>query len=328
MDPDLDLELSDLMETSVKDLCVPVAVIVAESERRGRRRQLVRRLRMAGTAAAVAAVALGGANLGLPLVEAGPRPATGIAPAGSPPAPAPSPPASPSPSDSPAVSASRTPSVPDASPSSSATAVSARPLPLEAAPPLGRPAPSGKLTEKGRLNFDVLNVLDDLEAMQPGIKANARQSWGPDAAGQLYLLYQGPGRSKGALQLSVRQADRLFPVGSVQLSELQSQFRCGKDSGTAGNHQEMCTYGFLPDGSWEMVEANDAMTPGVYGYHVAVWRPSGLVVEFTEYCGRIDNRGVVVKDNQSELPFDLTTWRAFAESPSWEYYQPVNVEAR
>ncbi|MFF1872243.1 hypothetical protein [Kitasatospora herbaricolor] len=69
---DLEHELARLLAESVEDLRPPVAVMVAEANRRGRRLLLRRRLKIAGSVAAVAALALTGAVLGLPERPAGP----------------------------------------------------------------------------------------------------------------------------------------------------------------------------------------------------------------------------------------------------------------
>ncbi|QKW22954.1 hypothetical protein HUT16_31210 [Kitasatospora sp. NA04385] len=321
MDPDLDLELSTLMEASVKDLCVPVAVIMAESGRRGRRRRLFRRLRIAGTTLAVLAVALAGANIGLPLIEAGRPPVGDIAPAGRPAS---------HPAGPPAPAAPDTPTTPP-DPSAGAPGDGGgvgRALPLEHVPPIGRPSPSGKPAAEELRRFTVANVVDDLEAMRPGMaQALGSQSWDPTGrpAGTegMVFYYKGEEGRTGAVELTMRKADRPFPAMSNLLSNLQTQFWCGPSSGTAGDHQESCLYGYLPDGTWEMVEQNDAMVPGAYSYHVALWRPDGTVLDFTEYSGWVDNRGLIVGADQKLPPIDLTTWRAIAESPSWEYYRPT-----
>ncbi|MGW4805263.1 hypothetical protein [Kitasatospora sp. NPDC004272] len=301
-DPDLDLELSTLMETSVEDLCVPVAVIVAESGRRGRRRRLARRRRIAGTALAVAAVTLVGADLGLPLIEAAPRPA--VAPAAPPTAPA-----SGGPSDG---------------ATGSVGADTGGPLKLPELAPLGRPAPTGKLAEEDLKDFSESSAMNNLEEMSPGSVAGIRHSW-PSFAGALFL-YRDADHREGALELTLHRADRPFPGAAAPLSALQSQFQCDRTTPVSGNRQRICTYGYLPDGSWEMVEADDIPAYGIYGYRVAVWRPSGLVVRFTEYCGTVDNRGVIVGNGQLQPPIALDTWRALAESPSWEYYRPVEAD--
>ena len=326
-DPDPDLRLSSLMETSIKDLSVPVAVIVAESGRRGRRRRLARRLRIAGTALAVAAVALAGANLGLPLIEADPRNAIG-----------PAAPATASAPGRPPTTASATAS--GASGGSSGEADGGRtdsggggteegvagPLKLAVFTPIGKPAPKAGIAEQDLLEFTDTNVRKELLEMRPGLGGIGLNSW-PSPAGGLYLLYSDGKDREGALELTLRRADRPFPTGSTLLSELQSQFRCGRPDADTDGRQSMCTAGYLPDGSWEMVEANVNAAYGAYGYRVAVWRPSGLVVEFAEYCGTVDNRGVIVgTKQQKEPPLDLDTWRALAESPSWEYYRPANTE--
>ncbi|MFC8722840.1 hypothetical protein [Kitasatospora sp. NPDC057198] len=321
-DPDPDLQLSSLMETSVKDLCVPVAVIVAESGRRGRRRRIARRLRIAGTALAVTAVALAGADLGLPLIEAGPRP--GIAPAAPPAATASAHPSGPTPGRRGATPSGGPSKEADGAGGGTADGV-AGPLQLPRLPTLGKPAPGVKIADQDLLEFTDSNVRQNLLEMNPGMGAVGLHSW-PTHAGGIYLLLSDGKDRQGALELTLRRADRPFPTGSTLLSELQSQFRCGRDDAGDAGRQSMCTAGYLPDGSWEMVEANVNSAYGAYGYRVAVWRPSGLVVEFAEYCGTVDNRGVITGVKQKEPPVDLNTWRALTESPSWEYYRPLNAE--
>ncbi|MFC9329140.1 hypothetical protein [Kitasatospora sp. NPDC057015] len=69
---DLETELARMLAESVEDLRPPIAVMVAEANLRGRRMLLLRRLRIAGSVAAVAALALTGAVLALPEPPAGP----------------------------------------------------------------------------------------------------------------------------------------------------------------------------------------------------------------------------------------------------------------
>ncbi|MFE4605073.1 hypothetical protein ACFRKE_29905, partial [Kitasatospora indigofera] len=61
---DLEHELARLLAESVEDLRPPVAVMVAEANRRGRRLLLRRRLKIAGAVAAVGTLALAGTVLG------------------------------------------------------------------------------------------------------------------------------------------------------------------------------------------------------------------------------------------------------------------------
>ncbi|GAA2743671.1 MULTISPECIES: hypothetical protein [Kitasatospora] len=77
-----DFDLSALLEESVQGLTVPVAVIVAESNRLGRRRRLQRRLRLGATAAVLAGAAVAGTVLGVPYLR---NAATPASPAAAPP---------------------------------------------------------------------------------------------------------------------------------------------------------------------------------------------------------------------------------------------------
>jgi hypothetical protein len=73
---DLEQELARMLARSVDGLHPPVAVMVAEAGLRGRRMMLRRRLRIAGSVAAVAALAATAAVLGLPSAgRGGPPPA-------------------------------------------------------------------------------------------------------------------------------------------------------------------------------------------------------------------------------------------------------------
>ncbi|GLW68339.1 hypothetical protein Kpho02_06380 [Kitasatospora phosalacinea] len=316
MDPDLDLELSAMMETSVKDLCVPVAVIVAESGRRGRRRKLVRQLRIAGTTLAVAAVAIAGANAGLPLIEAGPRTGTEVGPA------APAAPLSPTPTPTPSVDPT-----PRSSPTATGTAGrhQSTKFPLEPVPVLGTTWPNTTSSGASPRQFTEGSVSSDLRWLLAKQNGQVSQAYPVnvdrgDGASAVYLAY-ADGDNPVTVELRLGRTELPLPADGSNPAQLP--FRCGKDSGTAGNHSTACLGGYLPNGSWELVETNDARVTGLYSYRVAVWYPNGTVVDFTEYAGFVHDNGEPPSYVREKPPIDFLLWRSVTESPVWTYYVPV-----
>ncbi|MEV7215027.1 hypothetical protein AB0O31_18285 [Kitasatospora cineracea] len=312
MDPDPDLELSAMMETCVKDLSVPVSVIVAESGRRGRRRQAARRLRIAGTALTVAAIAFAGASAGLPLISAEPRTGANAGPADrTRPLTAPVPAATTSPDPGPDPAATGT----------AATGDRWKPIPLPAAPQLG-----GTTTETvgPTLGFTTNSVLKDLDSLMPTYHNRFAPAPGftadrPAGASTVHLTYAdeaGP----VALELSLRFSKALFPANGTTPAPELAPFRCGSNSGTSDNDEESCFSGYRLDGSWEMVAVNDAQVPGLFGYRVVVWRPDGVILDFTEYAGTVTPKGEPVRSGRYRPPLDLTFWRSVTESPVWNHY--------
>ncbi|GLW56153.1 hypothetical protein [Kitasatospora phosalacinea] len=335
MDPDPDLDLSAMMETSVKDLCVPVAVIVAESGRRGRRRRLARQLRIAGTTLAVAAIAFVGANAGLPLLAAHPRPGTGVGPAA---------PATatgqlaPLPTPTPSVDPDPDPD-PDPGPSRSATATGAdgrrqgKQFPLAPAPVLGTPRPDITAQGAPAVEFTEPSARTDLEAvlsMQQGKISQAYpvKAERGDGASEVYLAYSDKdGGGPVTVELRLGRTELPFPADGGDPGPGGAPFRCGEDSGTAGDHAPACLSGYLPNGSWELLEMDDARSTGLYSYRVAVWYPDGTVVDFTEYAGFVNNNGEPPSYVRAKPPLDPMLWRSVAESPLWTHYAPVEGRA-
>ncbi|MGW4694202.1 hypothetical protein ACWEO1_17660 [Kitasatospora cineracea] len=330
MDPDPDLELSAMMETCVKDLSVPVSVIVAESGRRGRRRQVARRLRIAGTVLTVAAIAFAGASAGLPLISAEPRTGANVGPAdrtrplSAPPA-TPATPVTPTAPDTPGT-ASRSPS-PDVrsspDPSGSAAGDRWKPIPLPAAPQLGATGTAAGAAGTP-VDFTTSSVLRDLENLMPTYRNRFTQGTDfkadrPGGASTVHLTYAdeaGP----VALELSLRHAKAPFPVNGAAPDPDLAPFRCGTNSGTSDNDEESCFSGYRFDGSWEMVAVNDAQVTGLFGYRVVIWHPDGTVLDFTEYSGTVTTKGEPVRSGRYRPPLDLTFWRSVAESPVWTHY--------
>ncbi len=310
-----------MMETCVKDLSVPVSVIVAESGRRGRRRQVARRLRIAGTVLTVAAIALAGANAGLPLLSAAPRTGANVGPADRTrplSAPAPTDPSVPGPS----ATAARSPG-PD--PSASPDGDRWKPIPLPAAPRLGSDT-AGRTgpTPGSPLDFTTYPVLKDLESLMPTYHNRFTQGTDfkadrPGDASTVHLTYAdeaGP----VALELSLRRSKAPFPANGATPAPELVPFQCGTNSGTSDNDEEACLSGYRPDGSWEMVAVNDARVPGLFGYRVVIWRPDGAVLDFTEYSGTVTPKGEPVRSGRYRPPLDLTFWRSVTESPVWTHY--------
>ncbi|MFB7946593.1 hypothetical protein ACFC6L_16955 [Kitasatospora phosalacinea] len=320
MDPDPDLDLSAMMETSVKDLCVPVAVIVAESGRRGRRRRLARQLRIAGTTLAVAAIAIVGANAGLPLIDARPSPGTEVGPAAPPAATGP---LVPSPTSTPSVD-------PDPSRSPAAGADGRRPgtkFPLEPVPVLGSPGPETTASGAPLIKFTEGSVESELRGLlskQNGKVSQAYPVKGDrgDGASAVYLAYTAD-NDPVTLELRLGLTELPFPADGSNPDPGQVPFRCGKASGTVVNHGTACFAGYLPNGSWELVETDDAQVTGLYSYRVAIWYPNGTVVDFTEYAGFVNGNGEPPSYVREKPPIDFLLWRSVAESPVWTYYTPA-----
>ncbi|MFD8481162.1 hypothetical protein [Kitasatospora sp. NPDC059673] len=315
---DLDLELSRMMETSVKELSVPVAVIVAESNRRGRRRKLARRLRVAGAALTVVALAAVGANAGLSTVASklpahgpgpvGPAGAGGTANAG-----VPSLTTSPSPLDS-----------AGSSPGAEFTPM----LNMPPASVLGRPSSNDTPAPGSQMPFTPDNVYRALNSMLPVFSRflkDAQVHPGPlpsGTAGVVMQFVDGSGVT-ASLEMTMRHSQLVFPKdrrAPADPSDLP--FQCTESVLGNGTRTTMgCAYGFLPDGTWEMVESNDAVAPTLYNYRVRVWRMDGTVLEFTEYSGIRDfTGGAEQKNTRSTPPIPLAIWRGVAESQDWRWF--------
>lgn len=328
LDRDLDLELSGMMETSVGELSVPVAVIVAESNRLGRRRRLLRRLRIAGTALTVAAVAAVGANTGLPVLEGG-RPqgpaaqsvadppllptaaGTGAGAGTGAPAAAPTGRQEAGPSYSPAASDSKYPLLP----LRALDRPGDRTPPVSASDPAGLTAPNVRATLAG-----LLAELGDRTAVdygKPYERTLVNDGYAVD-------LKYGSGED-ATLEVVFGRTPLAFPVNGGPRPGA-APFSCGKDSGTDGNHPTMCVSGYGADGSWEMVEANDARLPGTFAYHVALWRPNGVVLEFYDYAALVDPEQREVHRTRHQPAVGPDAWRAVAESPAWLSY--VSADGR
>ncbi|MFF0297634.1 hypothetical protein ACFYST_05190 [Kitasatospora sp. NPDC004614] len=319
---DLDLELSRMMETSVMELSVPVAVIVAESNRRGRRRRLARRLRVAGAALTVVALAAVGANVGLSTVASN-LPAHSAGPAGVgvgvgvgvPP-----PTTSPSPSDGAAASSGTE---------------SGRMLEMPPASTLGRPPSSGTSAPKSLQTFTPEAVFETLGAMLPAdyrLLKDAVVHPGPlpsGTAGVVMKFVDGTGQS-ATLEVTMRQSRLVFPKnGQAPTDPSDLPFQCAESVLGNGARTVMgCEYGFLTDGTWEMVESNGAVAPPLYNYRVRLWRIDGTVLEFTEYSGTRDftgdgetfARGDQPMNARTTPPIPMPIWRGVAESQDWRWF--------
>ncbi|MFF0387326.1 hypothetical protein ACFYS8_01375 [Kitasatospora sp. NPDC004615] len=317
---DLDLELSRMMETSVMELSVPVAVIVAESNRRGRRRRLARRLRVAGAALTVVALAAVGANVGLSTVASN-LPAHSAGPAGVgvgvgvPP-----PTTSPSPSDG-AAASSGTESGPL--------------LKMPPASTLGRPPSSGTSAPKSLQTFTPEAVSETLGAMLPAdyrLLKDAVVHPGPlpsGTAGVVMKFVDGTGQT-ATLEVTMRQSRLVFPKnGQAHTDPSDLPFQCAESVLGNGARTVMgCEYGFLTDGTWEMVESNGAVAPPLYSYRVRLWRIDGTVLEFTEYSGTRDftgdgetfARGDQPMNARTTPPIPMPIWRGVAESQDWRWF--------
>ncbi|PJN29743.1 hypothetical protein [Kitasatospora sp. CB02891] len=309
---DLDRELSRMMEKSVEELCVPVAVIVAESKRRGRRLQLVRRLQGAGAALTVVAVVAAGANAALsgttartPVGSTGPAGA-GVASA-----------------TDPAGLFGRSSGQGESSPGpdrSPAFDVSAPPAP-------GRPSATGTPLSGGLLAFTPAQVSKTLGALLPAdlqyLKGaeNHPGSLPVGTMGVLVHYVDGTGEA-ASIEVTVRHSKAAFPTDrNAPVDPSALPFQCTETVlGNGARSVQGCHFGFLPDGTGEMVESNDAPVPGLYSHRVSVWRPDGTVLEFTEYNGLRDYTGGKSLKTRTEPPIPLAVWREVAESPDWHWF--------
>ncbi|OKJ15773.1 hypothetical protein [Kitasatospora sp. CB01950] len=303
---DLDLELSRMMETSVKELSVPVAVIVAESNRRGRRRRLARRLRIAGAALTVVVLAAVGANAGLNTMAAK-APATNTGPAGAVLA---SPTTSPSPFGSVAPSPD-----PDHTPM----------LNLSPAPVLGRPSSNDTPGPDGMAAFTPTQVQKVITALLPAEVGSFKDAGAflgtlPVGTAGVTLQYVDGDGVVSSLEVMMRHSVAAFPKDRRAPDPSDQPFHCAETVlGTGERSTQGCEYGFLPDGTWEMVEANDAIVPGLYNYRVRLWRIDGTVLEFTEFNGPRDYVLSAPRKTRTTPPIPLDTWRGVAESQEWRW---------
>lgn len=301
-----------MMEKSVEELCVPVAVIVAESKRRGRRLRLVRRLQGAGAALTVVAVVAAGANAALSGTTARtPVGSTGPAGAGVPSA------------TDPAGLFGRSSGQgepnpgPDRSPASD---VSAPPTP-------GRPSATDTPLSGGLLAFTPAQVSKTLGALLPAdlkYLKNAENHPGSLPVGTMgVLVHYVDGTSEAAsIEVTVRHSQVAFPTDrNAPVDPGALPFQCAETVlGNGARSVQGCHFGFLPDGTGEMVESNDAPVPGLYSHRVSVWRPDGTVLEFTEYSGVRDYTGGKSLKTRTDPPIPLAVWREVAESPDWHWF--------
>ncbi|MFJ5926221.1 hypothetical protein ACIQF6_26800 [Kitasatospora sp. NPDC092948] len=305
---DLDLELSRMMEESVTELSVPVAVIVAESKRRGRRLRLARRLRVAGAALTVVVLGAVGANLGLsatasrmPAHTTGPAGA-GVASTGS---------VEPSGSVEPTGRAESTP-----------TPVRTPMLNLPAVPAVGRSRAAGTPSPDSATPFTPAQVYRTLVAVLPTdvqYLKTPEDLPGPLPAGTVGVVMKyvdGTGEA-ATVEVTMSRSEAVFPKDGNAPAE--PPFQCAETVMSNGARTvQGCQFGFLADGSWEMVEENDAIVPGLRSYRVRLWRDDGTVLEFTEFNGLHDAADPTGSaSNRTVPPISLDVWRAAAESYDW-----------
>ncbi|MER5638899.1 hypothetical protein ABT095_18285 [Kitasatospora sp. NPDC002227] len=86
-----------------------------------------------------------------------------------------------------------------------------------------------------------------------------------------------------------------------------------------------CHAGYLADGSWAVVTATDAVVPGLYGYRVTLWQPTGYLLVLSEYSGTINAYGHKEATTRQEPPVPLDRWQAIADSPEWQPKVPRSV---
>ncbi|MFJ1792484.1 hypothetical protein [Kitasatospora griseola] len=309
---DLDRELSRMMEKSVEELCVPVAVIVAESKRRGRRLRLVRRLQGAGAALTVVAVVAAGANAALSGTTARtPVSSTGPVGAGLPSA------------TDPAALFGRSPGEGEPSPGPERSPASDMSAP---SPPGGPPA-TGTPSSGGLVAFTPAQVSKTLSALLPAdlqyLKGaeNHPGSLPVGTMGVLVHYVDGAGEA-ASIEVTVRHSQVAFPKDrNAPVDPSALPFQCAETVlGNGARSVQGCHFDFLPDGTGEMVESNDAPVPGLYSHRISVWRPDGTVLEFTEYNGVRDYTGGKPLKTRTEPPIPLAVWREVAESPDWRWF--------
>lgn len=316
-----------MMETSVKELSVPVAVIVAESNRRGRRLRLARRLRIAGAALTVVALAAVGANAGMstlaanaPAGDTGPA-GTGISPTSGSPS---TPPASwPSarPSDEPSTPPARTGPA-ERTPTPAYTPM----LNLPQAPRFGRLPTTDTPPPSSQHLFSADQVYKTLTTLLPLEYQAIKDAWphpGPlpgGTAGVVMKYIDGEG-VVSSMEVTMRHSQAPFPKdrrAPTDPSDLP--FQCAETVLGTGERTTLgCEYGFLPDGTWEMVESNDAVAPNLYNYRVRLWRPDGTVLELTEYSGLRDYTGPGTANTRATPPIPLDIWRGVAQAQDWRW---------
>jgi hypothetical protein len=74
-----------------------------------------------------------------------------------------------------------------------------------------------------------------------------------------------------------------------------------------------------------VVPATDADVPGLYGYRVALWQPTGYLLVFSEFSGTANAYGHQKAATRQEPPIPLDRWQAIADSPVWQPTVPRSV---
>jgi hypothetical protein len=141
---------------------------------------------------------------------------------------------------------------------------------------------------------------------------------GPFPETGTFLSYDD-GHGVSHLELTFRKESHPFP---------SLGFGCavagGRPSGPPAGPVS-CHDGYLADGSWEMVQATDAIVPGLYGYQVVLWRPTGYLLVFSEYSGTTNAYGHKDTTTRATPPVPLERWQAIAELPQWQPKVPQSL---
>jgi hypothetical protein len=137
------------------------------------------------------------------------------------------------------------------------------------------------------------------------------------------------GHGIASIQFALRKEERPFPFRAGQTPGLDAfPWTCTgqppRPSGPSAGPLS-CQTGYLPDGSWEMVQAVDGMPKGLYGYRVSIWRPTGEVLVAAVYNGTINGYGGMEARTRDLPPLSLAQWRSVAESPKWQFQVPHSV---
>ncbi|MGF1429637.1 hypothetical protein [Kitasatospora sp. LaBMicrA B282] len=313
-DPDFEDDLTRMLQRSVDELDPPVAVLVAEGDREGRRRRRVRRqLQAAGAALTVAAVVAGGvlvSGLGRGGEHLTVAAATGGAARGTV-------------SGTPAASAAGTPSG-AATPSSAAS-------PSGAATPSGAAAPGAGAAVPVAADRDITwqaMVKTLADQLPPGAKFSAVNPFGivfNTNATSRYAEFRyddGAGASTVMLSMSV--------AANPQQMRNCADWHGGSDEGPRrpGYEQPSCQVTPLPDGSTMLSLVTGTDGYGLYDEEVTLFRADGLTLQITAANAVLSDSGTSVPPvtvTRDRPPVGLPGWQAIAQSPQWQFKVPQSV---
>ncbi|GAB2710285.1 hypothetical protein [Kitasatospora kifunensis] len=292
---DFEDDLTEMLVKSVDELDPPIALMIAEGSRDGRRRRRIRRgLQVAGAAVVVAALVTAGAVVGL----------------GS----------SGSSHSMQAADATAASGGPSASPSASASASASL-----SASPSTQPA-TADLTWQA-----MLKILND--QLPPGAQLGKLDTYAVkfnDNAHTRYVeLQYNDGAGASTVMVTVSNAP--IPTGIRAPMTDCTNWKGGVDEGgrKPGYEHPSCQVRQLPDGTKVLGYITGTDGYGLYDESVKVFRPDGTEVSITaanatldQYTGTPGPNLTVTRDKP---PVGLPGWEAIAQSPQWQMKVPQSV---